>query len=110
MIDFIILISGIIIGLGISLLFRFILKRKIIFLTKPVSDKLASLQDEIIYLEKVVMILNEDIDVLYNEEVNDNLSKNIHKINIDDIIDKINKEGIGSLSDEQKSFLDKYSK
>ena len=43
-----------------------------------------------------------DIDKIQNE--------NNSKFDIDDILDKIGKQGMSSLSDEEKSFLDKYSK
>jgi len=42
-----------------------------------------------------------DIDKIQNE--------NNLKFDIDDILDKIGKQGMSSLSDEEKSFLDKYS-
>jgi len=121
MIELLLISIGISLGIGISWLFRYKLNKAInknidIFEEEMeqhiniFNDDIDTLQEEIIYLEKIIFILNDQIDILLEEgEINSNENKEI-KMNIDDILDKINKEGMGSLTKQQKDFLDKYSK
>lgn len=119
MLELLLVVCGVFIGLGISWLFRYKLEKAISSYTEIFDNEIDALQEEVVYLEKIISILNDQLNVVLEERIIDEdedededkiKERNDFKMNIDDIIDKVNNEGIGSLTPEQKDFLDKYSK
>jgi hypothetical protein len=64
---------------------------------QEVIDSIPDIDPEIIKFEAVNEIVNKDLPEGMN-------------FNMDDLLDKIGKKGMDSLSDEEKEFLDKKSK
>jgi hypothetical protein len=119
-----IFIGGLIIGLGIILLFNYFLNKKLNVIEEYIEEQLdvmgeeiyddyESLRNELQYLETIITILDDEINYIYESDEIEIQTKNLRNQirsegNIDEILDKINENGISSLSDDQREFLKNY--
>jgi hypothetical protein len=136
---FLIIIGSFLIGTGFSFLFNFIVNKKVNkirenlndeisenfkFLEEFVNSELEDLKEDLKYtesqlehLERTIDIMNSEIIELYDDQDEEDLIRIIEekvnerkKDNLDEVLDKISKEGYNSLDEEQKIFLKEYKK
>lgn len=136
---FLIIIGSFLIGTGFAFLFNFIVNKKVNkirenlndeisenfkFLEEFVNSELEDLKEDLKYtesqlehLERTIDIMNSEIIELYDDQDEEDLIRIIEekvngrkKDNLDEVLDKISKEGYNSLDEEQKIFLKEYKK